>query len=510
MRELAESRMGKRMWWHHLGIRLTFNTAVLLLAAMLLVDIVVSALWSHAERLQTLQRLEAVLDVSALQLGRQGSGLALNDSLFALATVSGTCLQLLSGQELLSATCARQVVGPGSRGGTGLPLWGPARPLYAQRELRLADGGTVSMRAISTDPAAGRHWLAAQRYILIYIGIDLFALSVFAFFRFTRQVQRPLQSLINAMDKMPDQELLAFPEQSRRDELHELAFSLNRMLRRLDTDRAALRIATAELASKNAQLLRNQQEMIRAEKLAATGQLAAGLAHEIGNPLGVVQGYLELLRMADCGADERQSYAANALQETRRMHALIGNLLRTARGNPGKSELLDLNRLLAHFVEALRPQAMFRGIALNLRLEAKDARVSAEGDAIRQVLLNALLNAADAIRATAGEAGGVIVVSTCQVWVDEAPWLDLCIADSGCGLAPEHADKIFDFFFTTKKPGTGTGLGLSVSLALVEGMGGRMEAVNGEHGGMELHIHLPLAAMEDGGSPETGGHDEQA
>ena len=129
---------------------------------------------------------------------------------------------------------------------------------------------------------------------------------------------------------------------------------------------------------------------------------------------------------------------------------------------------------------------------------------------IRQVLLNALLNAADAIRATAGEAGGVIVVSTCQVRVDEAPWLDLCIADSGCGLAPEHADKIFDFFFTTKKPGTGTGLGLPVSLALVEGMGGRMEAVNGEHGGMELHIHLPLAAMEDGGSPETGGHDEQA
>ena len=127
------------------------------------------------------------------------------------------------------------------------------------------------------------------------------------------------------------------------------------------------------------------------------------------------------------------------------------------------SELLDLNRLLAHFVEALRPQAMFRGIALNLRLEAKDARVSAEGDAIRQVLLNALLNAADAIRTTAGEAGGVIVVSTCQVWVDEAPCLDLCIADSGCGLAPEHADKIFDFFFTTKKPGTGTGLGLSVS-----------------------------------------------
>ena len=94
--------------------------------------------------------------------------------------------------------------------------------------------------------------------------------------------------------------------------------------------------------------------------------------------------------------------------------------------------------------------------------------------------------------------------------MDEAPCLDLCIADSGCGLAPEHADKIFDFFFTTKKPGTGTGLGLSVSLALVEGMGGRMEAVNGEHGGMELHIHLPLAAMEDGGAPETGGHDEQA
>lgn len=337
-----------------------------------------------------------------------------------------------------------------------------------------------------------RAWVG-QPLIAIYIVVNALVLSLLFFIRFSVRVSRPLKVLAATAEQYRDDGQRPFPEGEQLSELHQLSFSLNRMLRRLERDRAALQAAAGELAAKNEQLLANQQEMIRTEKLAATGRLAAGLAHEIGNPLGVVQGYLELLQMESAGAGERREYCAKALQETRRMHTLITNLLQTVRNSPVASERIDMNRLLADVVDMLRPQALFRDIDLRLVLEGDHALVVADEAGMRQVLLNAFLNAADAIQAT-GAGQGRIVVRTRQQEKGGHPWLDICISDSGCGLAPEHAAQIFDPFFTTKEAGKGTGLGLSVSLALVESMGGSMCAANGEEGGMALHIELPQAS----------------
>ena len=237
--------------------------------------------------------------------------------------------------------------------------------------------------------------------------------------------------------------------------------------------------------------------MIRTEKLAATGRLAAGLAHEVGNPLGVVQGYLELMQMPGCSASERVEYCTHALRETARMHTLISTLMQTARSQPSEVEQLDMHGVIIDFVQAMRPQGQLKGIELRLCLEAENAMVTGAADKMRQVLLNGLLNAVDAIRATAAQ-GGLIELRTRQIARDNLFWFEICITDTGCGLAPEHAGKIFDPFFSTKEPGAGTGLGLAVSLSLVESMGGSMYALNREGGGMALRILLPQEEAEKG------------
>ena len=344
--------------------------------------------------------------------------------------------------------------------------------------------------------AVARIW-ALQPLIAIYIAVNALIFSLLFFFRFSAQVSRPMQALTATAQQPHDHIQLAFPEGAALGELHQLSFSLNQMLRRLERDRSRLEAATAELARKNAELLRNQQEMIRTEKLAATGRLAAGLAHEIGNPLGVVQGYLELMQMPDCSASERVEYCTHALRETARMHTLISTLMQTARSQPSEVEQLDMHGVIIDFVQAMRPQGQLKGIELRLCLEAENAMVAGAADKVRQVLLNGLLNAVDAIRATAAQ-GGLIELRTRQIARDSLFWFEICITDTGCGLAPEHAGKIFDPFFSTKEPGAGTGLGLAVSLSLVESMGGSMYALNREGGGMALRILLPQEEAEKG------------
>ncbi len=473
------------------------GTALLLLLGMLLVDLVVSALWYNQAKSCRTQLLH----------------LALAQQQLPLRPVAGICLALREEPQgrIVAATCASSGMPAALQARRGTDdTKGPDWRRVASRPYPLPEGPSATLLVWEREPL---FWqlLQAQRYVLLYILVNTLALSLLAFVRHARHIQRPLEKLVATAECAGELEPHPFPEEQQLGELHRLSFNLNRMLRRLEQDRAALRAAAAELARKNRQLLANQQEMIRTEKLAATGRLAAGLAHEIGNPLGVVQGYLELLQAGDCSPEERAEYLTNALQETRRMHVLISTLLQTARSH---GDLLlapvAVNPLVTEFARAMRPQAMLRGIALVLHVEAEEDSVEASGDTLRQILLNGLLNAVDAIRATAADSGS-IEIGTRNVEREGRNWLDICVADSGPGLAPEHAGKIFDPFFSTKAPGAGTGLGLSVSLSLVEAMGGSMAAENREQGGMALHIMLPLARTAGGAAediPEVAGQEE--
>lgn len=484
------------MWFRSMSAQATLLTGTLLLLAMLLVDSVVSALWYYQAAQARLARMQDHLAWTAVSLeeGRRSFSAALAD----LPQGSAFCLYLLSGtRHILEKTClppARFT----SHSGAGITALAPEKALHASRLLS-TDTHSLPLTLVATERPGATVWhqlLHAQTFVLGYIALYLVVLTTLAWFSHFRRIQRPLEQLVATAESVFDPDTQPFPEQQQLGELHRLSYNLNTMLRRLEKNRTDLKAAAAELTEKNRQLLASQEEMIRTEKLAATGRLAAGMAHEIGNPLGVVQGYLELLQM-DCTAQERQEYIANALQEARRMHSLISTMLQTARGQSGLAvERINVNRVLAEFTEAMRPQAVLKGIVLQLRPEAEHAAVNASADALRQILLNGLLNAADAIRST-GAASGEITLSTCEVQQNGVRLLDLCMTDTGPGLSSEAEDRIFDPFFTTKAPGSGTGLGMSVSLSLVEAMGGTMQASNRAGGGMELHVFLPLAGTND-------------
>lgn len=371
-----------------------------------------------------------------------------------------------------------------------------AQPLYQGKTLVGAVGLAGPMTTLFDLVSA------SQQQILVYILINALILTIVGFFRISRQVIRPLERLINLADNYQAQEMMLFSSQNQSNEISQLSTSLNSVVQRIERDKNVLRQTIEELAKMNRQLQENQQEMVRAEKLASVGRLAAGLAHEIGNPLGVAQGYLQLLGM-DGSTEERTEYAARALKELERVDGLIRQLLDFARTSKGEPEEFDVQDLLSELVATLEVQPFLDGIRLNLTLRMESAIVFADREQLRQVILNCLLNAADAIKACREKGEGAIVLETSLAAPsppDDEPWVQVAIQDNGEGMNPELLDTVFDPFFTTKEPGSGTGLGLSVSLTLIESMGGKIRLQSAAGKGTTVQLLLPLVTEPAAGS----------
>ena len=269
------------------------------------------------------------------------------------------------------------------------------------------------------------------------------------------------------------------------------------MLARIEQDRQSLEKTVAELGAANQKLKTQQQEMIRTEKLASVGRMAAGLAHEIGNPLGVVQGYLGLLGRSADQSDEHLDFINRADQELQRVNALIRQMLDFARVSKGKPENFSLHELLRSVIDMVLVQPVFNTIKITSSLDADKDTVCADQDQLRQVFVNCLLNSGDAVTAAEKEDDGVVTVSTdvpgLQSENDQLEFLRIRISDNGVGIAKEQLEIIFDPFYTTKDPGKGTGLGLSVSLSIIESIGGRIEMESFEGQGSVLSVFLPVS-----------------
>ena len=242
--------------------------------------------------------------------------------------------------------------------------------------------------------------------------------------------------------------------------------------------------------------LANQREqIIRTEKLASVGQLAAGVAHEIGNPLAAILGYVDILRADAAGKGEmptaeRQDALDRVKAETQRIHRIIRELLEFSRPSHEEPVATDPLRVVESSQALLAPQARFRDVRVVTTGGETWPQVLVSPGRLVQVLVNLLLNAADAM------AGKGTIVVACQ---DADGKAVLTIADEGPGVAAENRRKIFDPFFTTKPVGQGTGLGLSVSRSIVESFGGTLElapAVAGQ--GAKFVLTLPGVAAVPG------------
>ena len=342
----------------------------------------------------------------------------------------------------------------------------------------------------------------SQRFLFIYIFINFTILTVVGIYRVSKLYLQPLARLAKRAADYKEDEDLIFSVRKEDNELNSLSTALNSMLKRISADKEKLKSTVQSLERANLELKQAQRDIIRAEKLASVGRLSAGIAHEIGNPIGIVIGYLELLRRPDITEDERGEYIQRTEDEIERINNIIRKLLEISRPSNSDRTAVSVHYIIRDTADVLHFQPLMSNIELSLDLVAEDDTVLADPNQLRQVFLNLIINAADAISGDEKINGGKLKISTTiekngdhgsQATSDQ---LQILFADNGPGIAEENLSNIFDPFFTTKDPGRGTGLGLSVSFMIVESLGGKMTGTSELGKGTTMAISLPLCDQE--------------
>jgi two-component system sensor histidine kinase PilS (NtrC family) len=229
------------------------------------------------------------------------------------------------------------------------------------------------------------------------------------------------------------------------------------------------------------ELRRLEQHMRRAERLATVGQLAAGIAHEIRNPLASISGSIELLRQAPIASDEDRTLMAIVHREIQRLNGLVGDLLDYANPRPSEPVMFDLGVLVRETVQVSRADPAFAHVEVAAAADEPLA-VYADPSKLRQVLWNLLRNAADA-----AAAGGKHVRVEARRAAEHQ--VTITVEDDGPGIPEDQVSRIFDPFFTTKKKGTG--LGLATCHAVVAEHGGRIDLETQVRKGTKVVVRLP-------------------
>jgi two-component system NtrC family sensor kinase len=242
------------------------------------------------------------------------------------------------------------------------------------------------------------------------------------------------------------------------------------------------------------ELQRVQDQLIRAGKMAALGELAAGVAHEINNPLtGVLTFSSLMLKKADENHPWRKDLET-IVQQTTRCRNIVKGLLDFARQRKPDKKEWDIHTLLDRTVTLVENQARFQNIKIVKEFKTGIPMLFVDGDQIQQVFMNILLNAADAM---GGDGGNLSIKTNLKDGLAEVSF-----TDTGCGISKEHLSKLFDPFFTTKETGKGTGLGLAISYGIVQSHGGDIEVESQMGKGSTFRIKLPIE--KPNGEPSRG------
>jgi signal transduction histidine kinase len=342
----------------------------------------------------------------------------------------------------------------------------------------------------------------SQKMLFVYLFVNTIILTFIGIYRLSKVYFLPLARLARRAEDYQEDDDMLFSVRKEDNELHKLSGSLNSMLRRISADKEKLRSTVNSLEIANLELKKAQEEIIRAEKLASVGRLSAGIAHEIGNPIGIVMGYLELLKQKDTPDSEKEEYIQRTEDEIERINTIIRQLLEISRPSKAGLKAVSVHDLIDDIAQVLNVQPLMSNIALECILEARNDTVMADANQLRQVFLNLIINAADAVSSAGNADKGKLVIKSEQVDEkqeqsdEQKQLLKITFMDNGPGISEENIGNIFDPFYTTKEPGKGTGLGLSVSFMIVQGFGGEMTVHSDKGKGTSLTILLPVMAGE--------------
>ncbi len=333
-----------------------------------------------------------------------------------------------------------------------------------------------------------------QLIIFFYALINILILMALGTYAISRAAIRPINALVKRAEEHQEQDNLGFFHPRGRNEFRRLSTSLNRMLDRIDKDKHRLEDSLVSLEEANREIKNRQNELIRAEKLASVGRLSAGIAHEIGNPIGIVLGYLDILSHPDLTEMEKKDYITRCRNEINKINIIIRDLLDFSRASGKEAmEKVSVHVLIKETMDLLAIQPAMRNVNKKYELNASNDNVVAVPDKLRQVFVNLILNAADAISTSlSGEGEIVIRSSTVAGNTGKGDTLCIDISDNGAGIKEADLEIIFDPFYTTKEPGQGTGLGLYVCYMIIDNMGGSISVASRQGKGATFSVHLPL------------------
>lgn len=245
----------------------------------------------------------------------------------------------------------------------------------------------------------------------------------------------------------------------------------------------------AKLRQQADQILEIEENLRRVDRLSALGELSAGMAHEIRNPLGSIRGTAEILQDGIPEADPRYEFTRILIKEVDRLNRVVQDFLNFARPPVVEQEWVNLEQSIDEVLVLVRPQLQKSQVELR-RQRGEVAPIQGQPEQLRQIFLNLILNALQAM-----PGGGVLRIATRQ----QGQAVLVEVGDSGQGIPPEHLEKIFNPFFTTRSEGTG--LGLAITSRLMQGHGGRIEVASRPGEGTTFTLSFPLPASAAGGQP---------
>ncbi|HSH75270.1 MAG TPA: ATP-binding protein, partial [Longimicrobiales bacterium] len=366
--------------------------------------------------------------------------------------------------------------------------------------------------------------------LALLAGVDLALLAIFSGWLIRGGLSGPMQRLASDVQRIADGDYHHRVGESHRVELREIEQSVNRLADRLIADQRRLAQNIQSLEETNRELVALRDQMVHSAKLASVGTLAAGIAHEVGNPLGAITGFVDVARKRAERAGADTEILDFIRDEASRIDRIVRGLLDYARAPGANQQPSAAADVVLGVRILLESQGKLEGVEAVWEIAEDAADLVTEPDRLKQVLVNLLLNALDAVKGVGGarilvrlygeegetlrlparreddppgvnymhrrrlgddDGGGDLVTRAARVTIIE-------VSDNGPGIRAEHLEKVFDPFFTTKEPGKGTGLGLSICARLVEGMGGQIEAGVAPGGGARFVIRLPgFIASED-------------
>lgn len=476
-------------------------TATALLSAFLL--------WAHTEQLSRLRHLVARGLIEEARSPRFALG-ALDDGVdWWSVSASGQVAERSLDSGLMDDDLRALAGDARERGMSVVRSGAPWDPIQFALPLEAAGRGTV---------AVGRMAPVVSREALIgLLLIDSLVFVAFGSYLLRRRVVAPLLDLAGAARSIGEGGDWTRVRADGVREVRDLARTFNEMSEALEQRTGALEKAVGDLRLTNAQLTRARAGLDRAERLAAVGSLAAGVAHEVGNPMSALLAFLQLAGRDPALGSATREHLGRAAEQGERVRDILRQLLDFSRAPRARHTSVDLLPVLDRVVSLVQAQKRYDGVRFEHERAAGDAVVHSDETLISQILLNLVVNAADAAASSPAPTVRLVLrPAHFRTRQDdprgEARALRPCdaieceVADNGPGILESDRERIFDPFFTTKPPGAGTGLGLANAQRFAEQLGGELVYAPSESlGGASFTLRLPLACAEPAGATGVRG-----